>query len=511
MKCIVLDAMGVIFRAADDVADLLIPFVREAGGNMNANEIESVYLDASLGIIEADDFWNRVGLAPSVEDDYLSRHSLVPGVAEFLRNAKHQKIPVWCLSNDIDRWSRKLRAAFDIEGLLAGVVISSAVSVRKPDRRIYQFLLDQSGYRAEDLLFVDDRAKNVEAAAAIGIRSLRFSLDVGYGRLTEQLLGAPSKKEERKQRKARERGAKEKAEREPVRSQTAPLTPPMAAREPTPPRMGKPTIWLAAAGVFLLLAGGMWYAWNQHQKRVEAEALRQEAEQQSSEAQAKQRALEETQRQAKIESQRKLELEAKRKAEAQRQAELEAKRKADTVAKRKAKPEAKRKAELGAKQKAALARQPSTVSHADLGTAQLQGADLRSANLQQTDLRSAQLQGANLSFAQLQEADLSFAQLQEADLIFAQLQGADLSFANLQGAILTEAQLRETNLGGANLQGAILIQVKAVTASQIKRATNWRLAFYSDDFLAELNLPADHNETVKKKLAEIEKEKTIMP
>ena len=49
MKCIVLDAMGVIFRAADDVADLLIPFVREAGGNMNANEIESAYLDASLG------------------------------------------------------------------------------------------------------------------------------------------------------------------------------------------------------------------------------------------------------------------------------------------------------------------------------------------------------------------------------------------------------------------------------------------------------------------------------
>jgi len=83
--------------------------------------------------------------------------------------------------------------AFDIEGLLAGAIISSAVNVRKPDRRIYQFLLEQSGYRAEDLLFVDDRARNVEAAATIGIRSLRFSLDVGYGRLTEQLLGVPSK------------------------------------------------------------------------------------------------------------------------------------------------------------------------------------------------------------------------------------------------------------------------------------------------------------------------------
>ena len=137
----------------------------------------------------------------------------------------------------------------------------------------------------------------------------------------------------------------------------------------------------------------------------------------------------------------------------------------------------------------------------DLGTDQLQGANLRSANLRGVYLRSAQLQGANLSFAQLQEADLSFAQLQGANLTFAQLQEADLTGALLLGADLTSAQLR----------GAVLLEVRAVTASQIKRATNWRLAFYSDDFLAELNLPADHNETVKKKLAEIEKEKTIMP
>ena len=127
----------------------------------------------------------------------------------------------------------------------------------------------------------------------------------------------------------------------------------------------------------------------------------------------------------------------------------------------------------------------------DLGTDQLQGADLRSANLRGVYLRSAQLQGANLSFAQLQEADLRFAQLQEADLTGALLSGADLT--------------------SAQLQGAVLLEVRAVTASQIKRATNWRLAFYSWDVLADLNLPADHNEGVEKKLAEFEQEKTIMP
>ena len=83
--------------------------------------------------------------------------------------------------------------------------------------------------------------------------------------------------------------------------------------------------------------------------------------------------------------------------------------------------------------------------------------------------------------------------------------------ANLQEANLLRADLRKANLRKANLRKANLFEVKAVTASQIKRATNWRLAFYSWDVLADLNLPADHNEAVEKKLAVFEQEKTIMP
>lgn len=35
--------------------------------------------------------------------------------------------------------------------------------------------------------------------------------------------------------------------------------------------------WLAGGGVLVLVAAGLWYAWDQYQKRVEADALRQEA------------------------------------------------------------------------------------------------------------------------------------------------------------------------------------------------------------------------------------------
>ena len=181
MRCVVLDAMGVLFAAADDVAELLVPFVRAAGGD--AGVVATAYLEASLGAIDADTFWTRVGLDPSVEDAYLSRHALNPGAAEFLRGARAANVPVWCLSNDVARWSTKLRTSLGIEHLLSGAVISSDVGARKPDVRIYRRLLDRAGCRPADLVFVDDRARNVEAAAVLGIASKRFTPAYGFAQL----------------------------------------------------------------------------------------------------------------------------------------------------------------------------------------------------------------------------------------------------------------------------------------------------------------------------------------
>ena len=106
-----------------------------------------------------------------------------------------------------------------------------------------------------------------------------------------------------------------------------------------------------------------------------------------------------------------------------------------------------------------------------------------------------------------ERANLVDANLQKANLGRANLQGAYLREANLQGVFLGEANLQGAFLGEANLQGATLVGAKGLTASQVKKAKNWKLAFYDGDFLKKLRLPPDHNEKVKKKLAELEKEK----
>lgn len=180
--------MGVMFAAADDVAELLIPFIGSAGGVSDVSLIESTYLQASVGDIDADAFWTCVGLRPDIEPEYLSQHRLAAGALDFLVGARQADLPVWCLSNDVARWSKHLRESLGIEPLLAGAVISSDVKARKPHREIYEHLLSATGRRPGELLFVDDRASNVTAAAALGIPALQFTGSHDFARMGAKLF-----------------------------------------------------------------------------------------------------------------------------------------------------------------------------------------------------------------------------------------------------------------------------------------------------------------------------------
>ena len=51
------------------------------------------------------------------------------------------------------------------------VYFSHEIKMRKPDKEIYQFVLDQNQLNAEETLFLDDNLNNLEAAAALGIKT----------------------------------------------------------------------------------------------------------------------------------------------------------------------------------------------------------------------------------------------------------------------------------------------------------------------------------------------------
>ena len=175
MKVLVLDAMGVIYSVGDDVKDLLYPFVIEKGGTGDYSIVQEYYHLASLGKISSADLWKEAGIAPQLEDEYLQRFQLTDGLLDFLKNIKSRGTEIWCLSNDLSEWSKKLRIRFRLEEYFRGFVISGDVGIRKPDLLIYQNLLNRLNVGTKDVIFVDDRPQNLESASALGFTTILFS------------------------------------------------------------------------------------------------------------------------------------------------------------------------------------------------------------------------------------------------------------------------------------------------------------------------------------------------
>jgi putative hydrolase of the HAD superfamily len=77
-------------------------------------------------------------------------------------------------------------AKFGLPELFDAFFTSCYVGLRKPDRKIYQVALDVLQRDPEEVVFVDDRAENVAAAASLGIHAIRYE---GSAKLAETLTG----------------------------------------------------------------------------------------------------------------------------------------------------------------------------------------------------------------------------------------------------------------------------------------------------------------------------------
>jgi putative hydrolase of the HAD superfamily len=51
---------------------------------------------------------------------------------------------------------------------------SNEIGMRKPEKRIYDFLVSESGFSAEQLLFIDDKKENLIPASALGIQTIHL-------------------------------------------------------------------------------------------------------------------------------------------------------------------------------------------------------------------------------------------------------------------------------------------------------------------------------------------------
>ena len=99
----------------------------------------------------------------------------IQGTVDVLAELHAAGLRLVALSN----WSAELfpvaRERFDFLAWFEGILISGDVGVNKPDRQIFEHLVERFGIEPATALFIDDSSANVATAAALGFRAVQFT------------------------------------------------------------------------------------------------------------------------------------------------------------------------------------------------------------------------------------------------------------------------------------------------------------------------------------------------
>lgn len=163
--------LNVLANELNTTIDDLLPHWRAAG-----------YPDLSKGIIDEKTFWRQFEnsfskpLSKDITKIWMDGAALHPWpeMLSFLEELKEKNIRIALLSNLVEPVSTVLRQLGSFEHF-SPIVISNEVGLTKPNQEIYQFILDKLQLSASECIFVDDMAKNLEPAAAIGMVTILAS------------------------------------------------------------------------------------------------------------------------------------------------------------------------------------------------------------------------------------------------------------------------------------------------------------------------------------------------
>ncbi len=129
----------------------------------------------------------RPGLVALDTESWTHYREEVWDIAERFRTAGGRTA---LLSNCGPEVMGRVRAERDFSRTFDAAVVSWEVGCMKPDPAIYRLTLQRLGVTAGAALFVDDRAENVAAAEAVGLRGFQFTGDASTAALRERIAEA---------------------------------------------------------------------------------------------------------------------------------------------------------------------------------------------------------------------------------------------------------------------------------------------------------------------------------
>lgn len=100
--------------------------------------------------------------------------TLITKTFDVLKDVKDKELNAYCLSNISPELFQYVAARHDLFKLFDGIVTSGEENTGKPNKRIFEILLDRYQLNPLECLFIDDSAANTATAQNLGITTITF-------------------------------------------------------------------------------------------------------------------------------------------------------------------------------------------------------------------------------------------------------------------------------------------------------------------------------------------------
>lgn len=156
----------------------------------------ALYADLERGTITQAEWNKRTGALLGIDGTNLLGRVLQdlhpePSVIAAAQAARAAGITVGIFSNSLGTEPHDVYAGYGFDRLYDAVLISENYRMRKPDAEIYSVMLDLMELPGEACVFVDDTARNLAPAEALGITTILAKDPADTIVQMEALLGIP--------------------------------------------------------------------------------------------------------------------------------------------------------------------------------------------------------------------------------------------------------------------------------------------------------------------------------
>lgn len=134
---------------------------------------------ALLGTLTGEGMWEKIGnkLGLSLHERRQCENEYWEGDwdTEFLDHCRLLKAKCKLgIFSDAELSARENVKTWINESLFEVILFSAEIGVCKPDPRIFQTALERLGVDASEILFIDDREKNIHGAKALGLHAVQY-------------------------------------------------------------------------------------------------------------------------------------------------------------------------------------------------------------------------------------------------------------------------------------------------------------------------------------------------